>query len=109
MRAIDCQNFSAVRVEQWWTTGSDVLLTPMEFGLPAMLADLTPAARRAVETMRKIGPHLFFMSPFNVMGQPAISLPPHRLLKRFRWWFSLLHDGPRRSSESARETAGARA
>jgi len=42
-----------------------------------MLADLIPPQDKPWKLWPKIGQHLFFTSPFNVTGQPAISLPLH--------------------------------
>ena len=42
-----------------------------------MLADLTPPQDKPWKLLPKVGQHLFFTSPFNVTGQPAISLPLH--------------------------------
>jgi hypothetical protein len=54
-----------------------LLLNPTPFEPPATLEDLTPPQDREWKLVSKIGQHLFFTSPFNVTGQPAISLPLH--------------------------------
>jgi amidase len=63
MRAMDWQNFWAVRVAHWWTTGFDLLLTPTDFEPPAMLADLTPPQDKPWKLVSKIGQHLFSLRP----------------------------------------------
>lgn len=77
IRTMEWQNFWAVRIAQWWTTGFDLLLTPTDSEPPVPLADLTPPQDKPWKLWPKIGQHLFFTSPFNVTGQPAISLPLH--------------------------------
>jgi amidase len=77
IRALEWQNFWAVRVTQWWATGYDLLLTPTDPQPPAKLADMTPPEDKPWKLWREIASHLFFTSPFNVTGQPAISLPLH--------------------------------
>jgi amidase len=55
-------------VHQWWADGYDLLLTPTAGQPPALLGTLggDPAAQSA---------YTAFTRPFNVTGQPAISLP----------------------------------
>jgi len=52
---MDWQNFWAVRVAQWWTTGFDLLLTPTDFEPPATLEDLTPPQDKPWKLVSKIG------------------------------------------------------
>ena len=67
----------AVRVASWWAGGFDLLLTPTVCEPPALLSELTVDARRPWDLLERIGPHMVFTEPFNVTGQPAISLPLH--------------------------------
>lgn len=61
----------------WWEDGFDVLVTPMLGTPPPELGvlvspdgDLAPV----VEALERVAP---FASPFNITGQPAVSLPLH--------------------------------
>jgi len=63
------------RVAAWWAGGFDLLLTPTLPHLPLPLGSY-PAAeprRAAVAAIKTVT----FTAPFNVTGQPAISLPLH--------------------------------
>jgi amidase len=73
------------RVQRWsrdvarlWTEDLDVLLTPTLPTPPAELGELGPDTRSPVELMTGVAITAAFTSPFNLTGQPAISLPLHR-------------------------------
>jgi amidase len=65
------------RVARWWSTGFDLLLTPTVWEPPATLAELTPSENELWTLQKKFEKHGFFTLPFNLTGQPAISLPLH--------------------------------
>jgi len=67
-RALDaCTRFRRA-VHQWWADGYDLLLTPTTGEPPAPLGTMpgNPAGQFA---------YIAFTRPFNITGQPAISLP----------------------------------
>jgi amidase len=65
------------RVLQWWSAGFDLLLTPTVWEPPATLESMMPEDDKPLELKAKIDRQVFFTSPFNLTGQPAISLPLH--------------------------------
>jgi amidase len=65
------------RVLQWWSGGFDLLLTPTIWEPPATLESMMPVEDQWSELKAKIDRQVFFTSPFNLTGQPAISLPLH--------------------------------
>jgi amidase len=66
----------ARRIQQWWADGHDVLLTPTLTTPPPRLGQLAPDAPLP-QLMAGMGALGAFCWPFNVTGQPAISLPLH--------------------------------
>jgi amidase len=64
------------RIQQWWADGRDVLLTPTLTTPPPRLGALAPTVPLP-ELMAGMGALTVFTWPFNVTGQPAISLPLH--------------------------------
>lgn len=61
---------------QWWADGHDILVTPQLGAPPFPLGYVSPDVDPFVTLERLIGLTSFSM-PFNVSGQPAISLPLH--------------------------------
>ena len=60
---------------QWWADGFDLLLTPTMAAIPPRLGDLVATPDDPTRALRHSTPYAAFTSPFNVTGQPAISLP----------------------------------
>jgi amidase len=74
MEAAEWQQGWATRVASWWAGGFDLLLTPTVCEPPPPLAELA-LGDRPFELLDRLGPHMAFTEPFNVTGQPALSLP----------------------------------
>jgi amidase len=64
-------------VQQWWTEGWDLLLTPTLAEPPAPLGTFANNADDPMAPMARAGAYAPFTPPFNSSGQPAISLPLH--------------------------------
>ena len=67
----------AVRVASWWARGFDLLLTPTVAEPAVPLSALDPHTHSPEELLARMAPHMAFTEPFNVTGQPALSLPLH--------------------------------
>jgi amidase len=63
-------------VAQWWADGWDVLVTPQLTTLPPRLGELAPDNDPA-RIFARISGMTDYTMPFNVTGQPAVSLPLH--------------------------------
>ena len=61
---------------QWWADGHDILVTPQIGDVTPELGKLGPTAD-PFRAIHKVGDLAAFTMPFNVTGQPAISLPLH--------------------------------
>ncbi len=75
--ALCAQQDYAVRVARWWSGGWDLLLTPTSSEPPPRLDELTPDPSRPLAIGRRFARISAFTMPWNVTGQPAISLPLH--------------------------------
>lgn len=71
----DLQAF-AREVARWWADGHDLLVTPMLPEPPFLLGHVSPDVDLDEVMVRMSGLPSFAM-PFNITGQPAISLPLH--------------------------------
>lgn len=61
----------------WWEDGFDLLLTPTCAAPPPVLGCFDATPENPMQGMMASLPYTVFTSPFNVSGQPAISLPLH--------------------------------
>jgi amidase len=65
------------RVANWWHEGFDLLLTPTIAEPPPPLGQFVSTADDPLAAARRTEKIIPFTPPFNVTGQPAISLPLH--------------------------------
>lgn len=65
------------RIAAWWADGFDLLVTPTIPEPPPALGDLVPDPSMPLGGFLRSGQFVAFTMPFNVTGQPAISLPIH--------------------------------
>jgi len=63
------------RMAGWWASGFDLLLTPTLPQPPPPLGTFTPVREDPVAAGMRAAQFAGFTSPFNMTGQPAISLP----------------------------------
>jgi amidase len=76
--ASERQQEYAGRIAAWWRDGYDLLLTPTATEPPPLLEELSPDPTDPLPMGRRFGRIAAFTLPWNVTGQPAISLPLHR-------------------------------
>ena len=77
-RALGTLRAYARRVVRWWAD-HDVLVTPTLAQPPIPLGSLqSDPGEPALQTLDKAGAFTPFTPPFNVTGQPAVSLPLHQ-------------------------------
>jgi amidase len=65
------------RIAAWWADGYDLLLTPTLPEPPVPLGTFTATSSDAVVVGLRASQFAAFTLPFNLSGQPAISLPLH--------------------------------
>jgi amidase len=76
LAALEWEQAWVRRVVRWWRE-FDILLTPTVGVLPPLLRDLEPPADAPLSVAAQFGAHCAYTQPFNLTGQPAISLPLH--------------------------------
>jgi amidase len=64
-------------VAAWWTDGFDLLITPTISAPPPKIGEMVPDPATPLGAFIRSGALLPFTVPFNITGQPAVSLPLH--------------------------------
>lgn len=64
-------------VQQWWADGWDLLLSPTLAEPPVRIGEHDPLPDDPMAGMKRAAEWVSFTPPFNVSGQPAISVPLH--------------------------------
>src|SRR5881296_3931260 len=75
LHAIEYLHAHTRQVAAWWADGFDLLLTPTLPEPPPRLGEFDPAPGDPLRGFTRGGAFVAFTMPFNVIGQPAISLP----------------------------------
>ncbi|HWP64509.1 MAG TPA: amidase [Candidatus Limnocylindria bacterium] len=75
IQAVERLQQHARKMLEWWVGGFDVLVTPTMAEPPARLGEFTPTPEDPARGFTRSIPFAIFTSPFNISGQPAISLP----------------------------------
>jgi amidase len=76
--ATDAYNAFRREMAAWWDDdGFDLLVTPTITRLPPRVGEIVPSADKPMDAFMRSGALLPFCVPFNITGQPAISLPLH--------------------------------
>jgi amidase len=65
------------RVASWWEDGFDLLITPTIAAPPPRIGEMVPDPAKPMDAFMRSGGLLPFTLPFNITGQPAVSLPLH--------------------------------
>jgi amidase len=77
LAAIEVLNRYTRKVAGWWAEGFDLLVSPTLPEPPPPIGELVPDPREPLKGFQRSGALTAFTLPFNVTGQPAISLPLH--------------------------------
>jgi amidase len=65
------------RLAEWWEGGFDLLLTPTQAAPPPRIGTLTSTREEPLRPFLLSSPYGTYTLPFNLSGQPAISVPSH--------------------------------
>jgi len=75
LRAVQFVQSHTRRIVGWWTQGFDLLLTPTTAEPPPLLGSFESPPDNPLAGLFRAAPFSTFTAPFNMTGQPAISLP----------------------------------
>ncbi len=77
LAAVEAHHRYQRSVAAWWADGHDLLVTPTILAPPPKIGTFVPDPSKPLDAFVRSGSLLNFTIPFNVTGQPAISLPLH--------------------------------
>jgi len=77
LAALDAYQAYQRRMAAWWASGFDLLVTPTIAAPPPRIGEMIPDPAKPMDAFMRSGNLLVFCAPFNVTGQPAMSLPLH--------------------------------
>ena len=77
LRTVEFIHTQTRRLASWWDGGFDLLLTPTAAEPPPKLGEFEPTPDNPFAGFLRAAVFSTFTSPFNLSGQPAISLPLH--------------------------------
>ena len=75
INAVESVHRLARKTAQWWADGFDLLLTPTIPEPPPELGQFKATEENPLQAMLRSGTIVPFVAPFNLTGQPGISLP----------------------------------
>ena len=75
--AVEQVHLLSRKVQQWWADGFDLLLTPTIPEPPPELGQFAATDENPLNAMLRSSSIVPFVAPFNLTGQPGISLPLH--------------------------------
>ncbi len=77
LESIEAMHALGRRLAAWWAEGFDLLLTPTAAAPPPLLGHFECTREAPLQGYFHAAPFGAFTLPFNMSGQPAISLPVH--------------------------------
>jgi len=77
LAALEGYNSFSRAMAAWWASGFDILVTPTITRPSPKIGELVPDPAKPLEAFRRSAELLSFCVPFDITGQPAISLPLH--------------------------------
>jgi amidase len=77
LASVEVINRYSRKVAAWWAEGFDLLVSPTIPEPPPPIGELVPDPHEPLKGLQRSNALVPFTLPFNVTGQPAISLPLH--------------------------------
>jgi amidase len=75
--ALEFYNHFSRAMASWWAGGFDILITPTITRPSPRIGEFVPDPAKPLDAFTCSGAILAFCIPFNITGQPAVSLPLH--------------------------------